>query len=249
MIRDSLSQTLLDILFGNGTVLELGNHLPTDGRFPSFGSVNMRVSSGSVPCKVVLRDEVEGGRAWLADLDAAQINLSQEEPPTARLDLLAQAVTAGWLEHCPIPQTRREMVRFCGMVAAQLVRDIEQQGGQLALLKLESVNSAEPHVRALSRGTLGTNAASGRPCPICATSIAPGSVVASDPFRDDEGPLVVRVACCCESCGWVEWREYANPAGRPSGIAPDGAEARVVDEDEARALCDQHPEAAGMVMV
>ena len=179
------------------------------------------------------------------DFDRRRELISTECPPECRLEVVCDLSLEAWSRLMPEGSTRQERRRFAATVLAQVVRDIDRQGGILSLVMADAEVSGVS-LDQLVNPVKGHAAERLYECSVCGQRVAGGSVVASKPVKlPTLGVPVVMLAFYCDGCTHVEVRqELANGAGRPTGILV--GEPEFWKGEKCSDFCRKFPEQTGV---
>jgi hypothetical protein len=160
---------------------------------------------------------VDGASCLGASLTGShEILIAADCPPKLRLSTLLYELTRAWSLETGVPRDCEGWYELAATMAVAAMVDLNNQGGEMALLSLRDGESPQP---AAAKIGLTRN----RCCGICGGTVAGGSVECVV-----AGPGVCELRLYCEHCGMtMVWREAQTARGLPSG--------QVLGEPKARA--------------
>ncbi len=194
-----------------------------------------------------------------------------------RLEVLLHELTHCWLFQFPRPANEEEAASFFAAVTEQTMRDLDEQGGVPALVRLrpmaptpEDRGAPVPASAPDEEAPAALEAPAQREVPVtyqhevetrarpnggraqcagCELIVADGSIVTTPAKWDrDARGLTVERALYCAHCDKVQaWTEGTDLYGRPNGAIVSGP--RFIVGAEAEQFLRDHAEATGMIVV
>ena len=152
-----------------------------------------------------------------------EIAISNKLPRKSRLAVLLHELFHGWIFATGEPQDVEGWCDLGASVCEAAIRDLSSQGGEQALMSLESGECP-------GHGSMQIALTRNRYCGKCQRTIAGGSV----DCRPSSTPGILDLSLTCSHCSLIQqWQEAAGTNGLPSGtivgearwspaVAPEG---------------------------
>lgn len=203
------------------------------------------------------------------DFESRLILLSPVVQPDKRLDILLHEIRHAYAHHHPKPRTEEEECNFFSTIFAQVRKDLAEQGGEIALVRMEpcQLPPLEPEPERVivteeeewrltppeyvhPNESVAESHGERVQCGVCCLTIAGGSVITSEPRWSDRsaGTVCDRTVYCPHCHHLQDWVEgFDRVKNRPSGAVvgePSYRKGRVVE-----LFLEEHREAEGLLVV
>lgn len=191
------------------------------------------------------------GYTDLVDHDTMIMLLSSDVATADQLPVVARMFAYVWLMNVPPTvlgpafrdEQRQALADYMGTLVASFVRDLEENGGERALIALSSGDKAKKlHQRAI--GSEGN-----QQCSYCSAPVGPGSVDTDDSaFHPAKGRMAAKRGFQCPVCDRVTvWHEGVNDQGGMTGDTIDGPD--VLSKEAGLAWLRAHPGATNDIYI
>jgi hypothetical protein len=161
----------------------------------------LRVTEGPI--------ELDGAECLSACVQAErEILISKEAKPRDRMRLLIRELARAWTFETGEPSTFNGWLGLVATVTLAAVKNLNTQGGEMGVLSLRPGEVT-------SSATVKIGLSLNRPCAVCNTTVAGGSIVCQPAGL----PGVVEMMLYCDFCGHTQcWKEMQGARGLPTGV-------------------------------